>query len=331
MRRALVLVAAVAAAAFVAGCGGGDSESDTAPVAVGTVQTGTAETGSLPEWVEGRLAAAGPDVALVFSTSDYEQGENRISFLLVRDDGSLVTAPSAEVWVGQEGGEPTKVTATLESVSGEAQTASLEAHEEDEEVIDIYVARVPTPAVGLWWVVAEPSGGELQAVGTMDVLEDRAAPSVGEQAIASDNPTVADAPAEEITTADPPDTELLQISVADALAAGEPFVVVFATPQYCTSRACGPTVQVVQRVAADFGDSGIRFIHIEIYEDNDPQLGPNEWVQEWGLPTEPWTFVVDAGGTIRTSFEGAYSADELTDAVESELGRAALPDDEELG
>jgi hypothetical protein len=328
MRRALVFVAAVAAAAILAGCGGGDSES--APVEIGGVETGASATGGLPGWVEGRLAAAGPDVALVFSTSDYEPGENRISFLLVRDDGSLVTAPSAEVWVGRENAEPTRVTATLERVNGDAHTASFEAHEED-EAVEIYVARVPTPEVGLWWVVAEPAGVEFQAVGTMEVQEDRAAPSVGEPAVASDNPTVADAPAKEITTAVPPDTELLQTSVADALAAGEPFVVVFATPKYCVSRACGPTVEVVQRVAAAFGESGIRFIHVEIYEDNDPQLGANEWVQEWGLPTEPWTFVVDAGGTIRASFEGAYSAAELTDAIEAELGRAALRGEDALG
>ena len=112
-------------------------------------------------------------------------------------------------------------------------------------------------------------------------------PAVGSKAIPSDNPTLADAPAAEITTADPPDTDLLQYSVADSLAEGVPFVVAFATPKYCTSRTCGPTVQTVERVASRFASTPIRFIHVEIYRDNDPKKGVNQWVEEWNLPTEP--------------------------------------------
>ena len=36
---------------------------------------------------------------------------------------------------------------------------------------------------------------------------------------------------------------------------------------------------------------------------------------EWRLPTEPFTFVVDRKGVIRTKFEGAFSAAELARAV----------------
>ena len=52
-----------------------------------------------------------------------------------------------------------------------------------------------------------------------------------------------------ISTAEPPDLELLKTTVAAALAAKKPFVVTFATPQFCQSRTCGPVVQVVQSVA----------------------------------------------------------------------------------
>ncbi len=61
--------------------------------------------------------------------------------------------------------------------------------------------------------------------------------------------------------------------------------------------------------------SGVRFIHVEIYRDNDPAKGVNRWVKQWRLPTEPFTFVVDGKGVIRAKLEGAFSADELSRAV----------------
>ena len=68
------------------------------------------------------------------------------------------------------------------------------------------------------------------------------------------------------------------------------------------------------------GDSqGVRFIHVEIYKDNDPAKGVNRWVKEWRLPTEPFTFVVDRTGVIRAKLEGAFSVAELERAVEGRL------------
>ena len=64
------------------------------------------------------------------------------------------------------------------------------------------------------------------------------------------------------------------------------------------------------------GGAGVRFIHVEIYEDNDPAKGTNRWVDQWKLPTEPFTFVVDRTGVIRAKLEGAFSARELTAAVQ---------------
>ena len=54
---------------------------------------------------------------------------------------------------------------------------------------------------------------------------------------------------------------------------------------------------------------------VEIYKDNDPANGVNRWVDQWRLPTEPFTYVVDRNGVIRTKLEGAFSARELERAV----------------
>ena len=100
-----------------------------------------------------------------------------------------------------------------------------------------------------------------------------------------------------------------------------PFVVAFATPKYCASRTCGPTVDVVSTVRRDHADSGVRFIHVEIYEDNDPAKGVNQWVTEWKLPSEPWVFLVGPDGKIRDRFEGTVSVRELDASVRQHLLR----------
>ena len=44
-------------------------------------------------------------------------------------------------------------------------------------------------------------------------------------------------------------------------------------------------------------------------------------VEEWGLPSEPWTFIVDDRGLVAAKFEGFTSYDELDEA----LTRVAQP------
>ena len=104
--------------------------------------------------------------------------------------------------------------------------------------------------------------------------------------------------------------------MAQALAAHDPFVLTFATPQFCQSRTCGPVVDVVSAVRKrQPAGSPVRFIHVEIYKGNDPANGVNRWVKQWRLPTEPFTYVVDRKGVIRTKLEGAFSVGELERAV----------------
>jgi hypothetical protein len=82
-------------------------------------------------------------------------------------------------------------------------------------------------------------------------------------------------------------------------------------------------VDVVEETARRFEDSDVRFIHVEVYEDNDPAKGYNRWVREWRLRTEPWTFAVGRNGTIVDRFEGAVSVHELEDTVRDKLVNGA--------
>jgi hypothetical protein len=122
-----------------------------------------------------------------------------------------------------------------------------------------------------------------------------------------------------LTTRTPPDESLLRYSVAESLRAKAPFVVTFSTPKFCSSRTCGPVVDVVEDVAREFEDGDVRFIHVEVYEDNDPAKPYNRWMQEWKLETEPWTFLVDRRGRIVERYEGVVSVSELEQAVRDKL------------
>jgi hypothetical protein len=309
------LVIACSLALLATGCGGGESENSPA-AKIGVAETTGSSEGSLPEWVESELATApGGFVSLTLSSSDFATGANRIGFLIVRQNGELVQRPRATVWVGTEGAsEPAQTEAVLVPLEPHSHPPGSAPHDHV-DATDLYVAHVDLPATGRYWVVAEPEGADVQGVGSIEVAAESASPAVGAKAPRSDNPTLADAPAEAISTASPPDTELLRDSVADALDAHEPFVVVFATPKYCESRTCGPTVETVDAVRRDLSGAPMRWIHVEIYEDNNPAKGTNEWVKQWNLPTEPWVFLVDETGVIRAKFEGAVSKDELEQAV----------------
>jgi hypothetical protein len=186
-----------------------------------------------------------------------------------------------------------------------------------------YVSRFRIPEPGKYWLLADLLGERetVHALGNVIVQKQDPPPDVGDRAIASDTPTIASAGGDisKLTTRVPPDVSLLRYSVADALKASAPFVVTFATPEFCTSRACGPTVDVVLAAQKRFRRDGIRFIHVEVYEGNDPTNGYNRWLEEWKLETEPWTFLVDRRGRIVERFEGVVSVAELEQAIREKL------------
>jgi hypothetical protein len=103
------------------------------------------------------------------------------------------------------------------------------------------------------------------------------------------------------------------VDLADVLG-HKPVVLLFATPALCQSRVCGPVVDVAEQVKRDFGER-VAFIHQEIYNDNEIKQGTRPQVKAYGLPSEPWLFVIDRSGKISTAIEGPFSVGELKDAV----------------
>ena len=95
----------------------------------------------------------------------------------------------------------------------------------------------------------------------------------------------------------------------------KPVVLLFATPALCQSRVCGPVVDVAEQVKRDRPDDAA-YIHMEIYNQNDPNKGLRPQLGAFNLQTEPWLFVINSDGTISTRIEGAFSVNELNQALD---------------
>jgi hypothetical protein len=320
MRFLLAIALAMLLAGLTAACGGSSEDGAAAePAAVDVVTLEQTTTAVAPAGSFRALLREipGEDVALVLGSSDFSVGENRVTFLVAGSDGRLVDASSANVSVALGGLESIP---TLETTA-ENLPVGVAAREEDDEfdVSSLWVTHLDLAEPGIYTLLVEPEGSSLQAVGQIEVKEQSSTPEIGAKAPPSDNPTLDDDFADKITTASPPDTELLRYSVEQSIEDAVPFVVTFATPKFCESRVCGPVVDIVDEARERLEGSGVRFIHVEVYENNDPDQGYNRWFQEWNLPSEPWTFLVDENGIVVDKFEALLTVDELEQAVRAQL------------
>jgi hypothetical protein len=200
--------------------------------------------------------------------------------------------------------------------------------------IGLYRASVDFPHAGQWGLEAittEADGSHLTGRMLFDVRESTTTPAIGAPAPSADTPTASTPDEVKAIATDPsPDPDFYRLSIADALAAGKPFLLIFATPAFCTSRTCGPALDIVKSVAADYKDK-VNFINVEPYKLEQTDTGtlqlvtdpntnypiPVPAVEAYGLPTEPYIFVVDAAGKVTAKFEGVAGEDELRAALDA--------------
>ena len=157
------------------------------------------------------------------------------------------------------------------------------------------------------WTASVDGGAPVTLDAAFTVYSEHRIPAPGDEALATKNLTVdsKDAPAVAIDSraqdgADVPDPELHDTTIAEALKAGHPVLVQFATPVYCMSNFCGPTVEAQEELAAEYGEVAA-FIHVEIWRDYDESVvnrAAADWLLRDGDLTEPWMFLIGADGTI---------------------------------
>ncbi|HEY7131960.1 MAG TPA: hypothetical protein VH440_06895 [Candidatus Limnocylindrales bacterium] len=204
-----------------------------------------------------------------------------------------------------------------------------------EDSIGVYVVHATFPVAGTWtasFTSAAPSQPAETLPFSFDVLQHTTTVAPGDPAPSVKTPTLSDVGGDvtKVSTDANPVPRFYETSEDAALAAKKPFVIVFATPKFCQSKTCGPTLDKVKPIAAAHPD--VTFINVEPYQlkdeggslqpvlDANNQLIPVEATTAFKLISEPYVFVVGADGKVSASFELVFSPEELESAVKAVEG-----------
>jgi hypothetical protein len=336
--RGIGLAAALAALVLaVGGCGGddgGDGGGGSDPVA--QVPTGLQEKvraaqdpqpSEFPKAGGKTLQAladeigGGPEMGLAGSVFLAGQ-KNRVAFGVIDDQSGFVYGKTA-LYVAKTPGSPAKgpYVAPADILVTEAPYRSQQAATEADPFAAVYAAEVPFPKPGRYVVMAVTIVGAkpVAAPGELEVISRKVdrIPEVGEPAPKVTTDTVASAggDVEAIDTRRP--TSDMHANFADEVGR-KPIALLFATPQLCQSRVCGPVVDVGLQLRARYGDQ-VEFIHQEVYTDNDPNKGLRRPLQEFHLQTEPWLFVVGKDGKVTARLEGSFGLNAFEQALKTAL------------
>lgn len=208
--------------------------------------------------------------------------------------------------------------ARIESLATKPEFQSRTTTEDPDVASVVYSAQIPFPSEGEYKVVAlikEKGGWAKNSLGSLPVGEFEKIPTPGEKAPLIQTPTPQSVGGDlaKISTRVPPDTQN-KVNYADVLGK-EPILLLFTTPKFCQSRACGPVVDVAEQAQHEF-EGKANFIHMEIYNDNDPSKGVRPQVRRFHLPTEPWLFAINREGVVSATIEGAFGTNLMRKTVE---------------
>jgi hypothetical protein len=312
-RHLLALVVATSAVAFVA-CG--EDEEPAAPppepAAARPADFPTADGRTRQQLVQG--LPEGPVFAP--STSVLTTGDNRFGFALFDTAQKQVEASAVALYTSKKDGSDLQgpYTARRESLAVKPPYRSAQAAADLANGDSFYVTTLNFKRTGNRVLTAlARMDNRLVAAGAFElpVRGPGGPPNVGDKAIAMHTLTPSDVGGDlsKLTTRIPADKEQVSTDFADVLGK-KPVILLFATPQLCASKVCGPVTDIAEQVRAETGDDVV-FIHQEIYRDNDVSKGTREQVNKWRLPTEPWVFAIDRNGKVVARAEGAFSTGEL--------------------
>lgn len=270
----------------------------------------------------------GTEFSMLVLSTDLALGDNRVLFAVIDSDRMPVRPPAAQVQVVYS---PSAQEEGLVRSEGIARFVQWPIGPQG--VFSTYlsfdeVGLCTQDAPGCWQLVATGQtndGRPFRAQSNFTVREASLTPAIGSAAPASVTLTGGDVDdLAKISSAANPDPDLYRLSVHEALAAGKPVVIVFATPAFCVTATCGPQVEVLSSLKNDYHEKA-SFLHVEVFENphliqgGRPVEGTVPAVTEWNLPTEPWTFVVDQHGIVRAKFEAFTTVQELEPVLQSIL------------
>jgi protein SCO1/2 len=197
-----------------------------------------------------------------------------------------------------------------------------------------YVAEMTLPRAGSYTATLSldgPAGPIGSADFALTAQERSPTPPIGSQAPSVRTPVAADVNGNlHLISSDVfPDPRFYEHSVDELLAAHKPFVFTIYSPAFCPTTACGPLLRYMKETASEFPT--MSFVHAEPYLMRDlggriqPEYAEGRytwaaWSIAYGIPVEPYVFVVDANGTIVASFELIVGSDEIRAAIRTATG-----------
>jgi hypothetical protein len=317
-------LACLLVASVLAACAGSVATSP-APAAADALSAGsgqaTCDTDALPGWPKaGQVTTSG--MIPVLASSQKVVGKSRLVFSLIDQANQPVASPDIHLQMAffdlcTSAATPTETLTPTFAWGIVGQRG-------------FYIATPTLTRAGTWGVAivaTDAAGKQATARLQFSVAETGTTPPIGALAPSVRTPTLADVGGDvkKISSDPNPDPSLYVESVDQALAAHEPFVLAFATPAFCKSAECGPTLDMIKEVVKA---NPIRAINVEPYQLSwtngrlQPVLQngdfvPVEATNAYGIPTEPWIFVIGASGRVVASFEAVVAPEELEAATKA--------------
>jgi hypothetical protein len=314
-------IALIAAALLVAGCGGDSGSSDEQAPPSARAQDFPKANG---ETLQQLLARLGGGPVLAPSGQEFRTGNERFGFALFRKDRSQITNATVAVYAAPAGGGPAKgpYLARYESLVVGPQFQSRQTATDPNAAKSIYTAHIPFTKPGRYEILGIARQGKKLVAATLPQAgivvkkaSDDPIPAVGSAPPRMHTPTVTDVGGNvaAIDTRLPP-SSMHDDDFADVLGK-KPVVLLFATPQLCQSRVCGPVVDLAEQEKAKSENNDVAFIHMEVYNDNRIDKGIRPQMVAFHLLSEPWLFTFNRSGKVAARIEGAFSERELAQAI----------------
>lgn len=316
---ATALACLALAGLVLAGCGGGGAAT-TARAAPSATEFPSATGKTIGQLLHDSGAKA-TKLVVAPAAQSFVKGPNRYPFGVFTLGQEQVEDADVAMYFAKSGNSKVigPLPAHFESLETKpayrAQTSGLKG-----DAKSVYVVpKVDFEANGPWLAVAMlkgKNGLEASRVPSPTVGANPRIPEVGQRPPKITTLTAAEVGGdlEKIDTRIPPD-QMHKVDFAEVLGK-KPIVLIFATPALCQSRVCGPVVDVAQQVADEY-EPKADFIHQEVYVENEIAKGIRPQLKEFGLETEPWTFLIGKEGIVKDRIEGAYGVAELEQAMKT--------------
>ena len=272
-----------------------------------------------PQPASQQVSAAEDSLQVALASTDLSVGRNRVVFALIDPQSGPIRGANVQVstYFLPSGGR-----------EGPIESATAVFREWPVRPGGIYTVELTFDRPGNWGLVAEAidaDGVRRPADTGLRIKETSSSPALGGPAPKSESKTLSDVEdIEQVTSDRHPDRDLYEKTIAEAIESGRPLMLTFSTPAFCQSATCGPQLDVVKGIKKEFGDRA-EFIHIEVF-DNPHLIEGNiangvlsPTLAEWGLVSEPWTFVIDGDGLVSAKFETFTTRSELEEALAAVL------------